>query len=164
MPTLLGMMKLPIPATCDGQNLTRAMAESRDDAAESVPLFLTPLNFRGLYTRRHTYCFDTSAGTTAQYREMFFTKLKGVQWNCLYDRSTDAAETTNLFTAPDHQAVREQLHQQTLAWMRRFGDEGKPYEAVIQAVFTPEDREFRKLKKWDEFTGILKGRPSELLK
>jgi len=122
------------------------------------------LNFRGLYTRRYTYSFDTSAGTTAFYRDMFFSKPKGIQWNCLYDRSTDPAETNNLFTSPQHQEVREQLHQESLNWMRRFGDQGKTYETVIQTLFTAEDREFRKQRKWADFTGILKGRPSDLLK
>ena len=163
MPTLLGMMKMPIPESCEGQNLTSAMAENRDDAVESVPLFLTPLNFRGLYTRRHTYSFDTSAGTAAQYRDMFFSKPKGVQWNCLYDRSTDPAETNNLFASPQQQEIREVLHQKTVNWMRRFGDQGDSYLAVSRVVFTPEDQEFRKLRNWDAFTGILQGRPIDLL-
>ena len=163
MPTLLGMMRLPVPASCDGRDLHRAIAEGRDDAVESVPLFLSPLDFRGVYTRRHTYTFDTSGGTTSLYREMFFQKPTGIVWNCLYDREADPQEMNNLYASPAHQALRERLHGQTLAWMQRFGDRGAPYEKLIRAVFTPEDREFRRQRNWNAFGGVLRGRPQDLL-
>jgi len=162
MPTLLGMMKLPVPKTCDGRDLSHFMVEGQDDATESVPLFLPPLDFRGVYTRRYTYCFDTSGGTVSLYREMFFARPPGITWNCLYDRQTDPGETNNLYASPQHREIREELHRQTLKWMRQCGDSGDPYRAVASTVFTPEDQKARAERKWDVFTGILKGSPLDL--
>lgn len=39
MSTLLGMMGLEIPASCQGQNLTAAITKARDNEVESIPLF-----------------------------------------------------------------------------------------------------------------------------
>ena len=50
MPTLLGMLNLKIPATCQGRNLAEAIFKAEDDAVESVPLFLFPWQWRGIYT------------------------------------------------------------------------------------------------------------------
>ena len=154
---------LPVPSTCDGRELAAAILGERDDAVDSVPLFLAPLDFRGVYTRRHTHTFDTSGGTTSLYREMFFSKPDGISWNCLFDREADPAETNNLHASPAHQALRERLHQQTLAWMQRFGDRGTSYEELIRAVFSPEDQEFRRQRNWNAFGGVLRVRPHDLL-
>ena len=162
MPTLLGMMNLPVPATCDGTDLSRYMADGRDDAVDSVPLFLSPLDFRGVYTRHYTYFFDTSGGTVSQYRELFFNNLAFL-WNGLYDRQADPHETNNLYSVAQYSEIREQLHRKTLDWMNRFGDQGVPYQTLATKVFTPEDQEARNKRQWDTFTGVLRGRPMELL-
>jgi len=57
MPTLLGLMDLPIPNTCQGRNLSDAIVNRKHDVIESVPLFSWFYNWRGIYTRRYTYSF-----------------------------------------------------------------------------------------------------------
>ena len=54
MPTLLDLMGLVPPATCQGRNLAAAIRSGDDRAVESVPLFHFAGNWRGVYTRRCT--------------------------------------------------------------------------------------------------------------
>jgi len=164
MPTILGMMGLAVPNTCQGRNLTEAMVKRRDNAVDSVPLFLVPLDWRGVYTRRYTYCFDTCRGNPNLYREMFFTQPPGIHWNCLFDRESDPWEMRNLFDDPGARKLRARLHERTLAWMKRFQDGGLPQETVLRTLFTPEDVEHRRARRFSAFSGILKGRPVDLLK
>lgn len=69
MPTILGMMKLPIPETCDGLNLTPFITAQNDNAVDAVPIFLPSRDFRGVYTRRYTYCYDSAIGGKYEYRD-----------------------------------------------------------------------------------------------
>jgi len=54
MPTLLGMMRLPVPKTCDGTDLSQFISNENDDAVDVVPIFLPSRDYRGVYTRRYT--------------------------------------------------------------------------------------------------------------
>lgn len=57
MPTLLGLLGQPVPATCHGRDASVAIAAGRnDDGVDALPLSFLPANWRGVYTRRHTYC------------------------------------------------------------------------------------------------------------
>jgi arylsulfatase A-like enzyme len=165
MPTLLGMMGLKVPSTCQGKDLTRAIAGGRNDAVDSVPLFLLNLDWRGVYTRRYTYAFDTwKPGGDALYRRSYFQKPANLTWNCLFDRQRDRWELRNLFDSPEHGKLRAQLHEQTLAWMKRLGDPCLPYEAVLNACMRPEEKALREAGKYfGKASGLLKGRPAELL-
>jgi len=164
MPTLLSLMGLKPPSTCQGRDLSRAIIEGRDDEVESVPLFLFALDWRGIYTRRYTYSFDTSAGRGCRYRRQYFSTPAGLSWNCLYDRESDPWEMNNLYDRADYRKVRERLHEQTLAWMKRFDDRGLPYEQIQQAIFTAEDYQLAQdPARWRMLSGILKGRPLDLL-
>jgi len=69
MPTLLGMLGLPIPATCQGKNLFTAIRDVHDEAVESLPLFCFPFNWRGVYTRRYTYAYDVPGQTESLTNE-----------------------------------------------------------------------------------------------
>ena len=53
MPTLLGLMKLPIPATVQGRDASAAVLQGRDDGVEALPLFFLPLNWRGVFLFLH---------------------------------------------------------------------------------------------------------------
>lgn len=163
MPTLLGLLDLLVPSTCQGKNLAPAIERARDNEVESVPLFLPPLDWRGLYTRRFTYSFDTGAGTQSWYRRQFFSNPPGIQWNCLWDRDADPAEKQNLYGSTDHARSRRHLHDLSIDWMKRFQDRGWSYQTITEAVFTPEDRELLRERKGYNFSGVLKGRPVELL-
>lgn len=165
MPTLLGLLGLKPPETCDGQNLAQAIRRSNDNAVESVPLFLLNLDWRGVYTRRHTYAFDSRCpGGDALYRDAYFRQLENVSWNCLYDRERDRWELRNLYGAPEAARLQKRAHEQTLAWMRKFGDGGLPYDAIIGAAMSSEDLARRKAGTFvQQRSGILRGQPAALL-
>jgi arylsulfatase A-like enzyme len=164
MPTLLGLLGLRKPDTCHGRDLTAAIVNRRDNEVDAVPLFLFALDWRGLYTRRYTYAFDTNAGRACRYRSVMFSRPAGLVWNCLYDREADPWELRNLYASPEHQKLRARLHEQALAAMRRFGDKGLPYERVQEAALSPADLELvRDQTRMRVTSGVLKGRPVDLL-
>ena len=170
MPTLLSLLDLDVPGTCQGIDLRSAIIEERDDAVESVPLFLFPLDWRGVYTRTHTYSFDTLAGHWSWWRESTYSETPGAAWDCLYDRDHDPAELHNLYDAPAARGVRVELHRQTLAWMERFGDQGWAWQEIQDAIYVDEDVARAREARADgihvddmPMTGIIKGRPIDLL-
>ncbi|MEP7363396.1 MAG: sulfatase [Acidobacteriota bacterium] len=163
MPTLLALIGLPVPKTVDGRNLAAAIKSGKDSASESAPLFLLPLDWRGVYTRRYTYCEDVSAGSVAPFRQRYFSKPDGLRWNCLYDRKEDPAELHNLFESPAAGVLAKKLQLQTRQWMRRFGDKGVPYQEVRAKLFEPSDIEAEDAGRLTQVSGILRGRPSEVL-
>ncbi len=164
MPTLLSLLRLKPPATCDGKDLSTAMAARRDNTVDSIPLFLFPLDWRGVYTRRYTYAFDTSQGYETRYRRAYFSRPAGAEWNCLYDRETDPWENRNLFSSRAHNKLRARLHEKTLTWMGGYGDAGLPYRKIQEIILTPEDHAIAQdTVRVRPMSGILRGRPSELL-
>lgn len=164
MPTLLRLVGLRPPESCEGKDLSEAMIKRRDNAVASVPLFLFPVDWRGVYTRRYTYAFDTSGGVDSRYRKTLFAR-PGIVWNCLYDRQADRWENTNLFGASSHKKVQARLHQLTLSWMARFGDKGLPYRKIQEAIMTPEDfKVTQDTTRVRMVSGVLKGRPADLIR
>ncbi|MCX7011103.1 MAG: sulfatase-like hydrolase/transferase [Candidatus Sumerlaeota bacterium] len=160
MPTLLGLMGLKVPDTCQGVNLADAVLSERDDAVESVPLFFFSGDWRGVYTKRHTYAFDLPGGRAS----LAGKTGKPKPYACLYDRETDPREMRNLYAAAEHRALRDQLHDQATAWMTRFHDTGVPFREVMQRVVIPDDQGTNQTaKSLEKGTGRLRGRPVDLL-
>jgi len=160
MPTVLGLLDLPVPATCQGRNAAPAIRAGRDDGVEALPLFYLPLNWRGLYTRRYTYSealHDPDEAGVRGGRKTF---------DVLYDREADPHETRNLFAAPEAAALRAKLHTQTQAMMQRFGDTGLRCRDIIRQVVLDEDLPAVNLplgQRPEGWNGRLKGRPVDLL-
>ncbi len=165
MPTLLGLMGIRAPDSCDGQDLAGAMKKGADNSVDSAPLFLPNLDWRGVYTRRYTYAFDTSKpGGDALYRDAYFRQPANLQWNCLFDRERDPWELRNLHGERESAKVQKRLHERSLEWMRKFGDAGLPYDRILQAAMSPEDLALRKSGNFfQQRNGVLRGRPSEML-
>jgi arylsulfatase A-like enzyme len=133
MPTLLGLMNLPVPPTAQGRNAAAALREGRDDGVDAQPLFFLPSNWRGIYTRRYTYSFSLNQPAEANLPGGSQT------FNVLYDRTTDPWETKNLFADPAAAQVRSELHAHTLALMKRLGDPGTSYQELLRRVIREED-------------------------
>ncbi len=156
MPTVLGLLGISAPETCQGRDLAEAIVEKRDDAVESQPLFLLAGEWRGIYTRRHTYSFSVNP-------ESAHGKLRSD--NVLFDRGEDPWETKNLFDSPEHEEVRRELHRQTLDQMAEFGDKGLPYRTLLDSSVCDEDWAAVSLppryrpRGWE---GRLKGQPVDL--
>lgn len=133
MPTLLGLLGLPVPETCHGRDASEAVVAGRDDGVEAQPLFYLPQNWRGVYTRRYTYseALGEADDDAPASREVF---------NALYDREHDPLETTNCFHDPAYADAKAALHATTYEFMERFGDPGIPYGELAALVLHEDDR------------------------
>jgi arylsulfatase A-like enzyme len=161
MPSLLGLLGLPVPPSCQGRNTSQAILEGRDDGVNEQPLLFTPLNWRGVYTKRYTYSValhEPSEPGIAGGKDTF---------NVLYDRKNDPWETRNLFADPASQALKEQLHSKTLELMARFNDGGSCNSEIVKRVLNDEDLSAvltppgKRQRGWES---RLKGAPYELMK
>lgn len=163
MPTLLGLMQVKIPETCEGVNLAEAVEQGNDDAVQSVPLFLLAHDWRGVYTKRYTYSFSIFTDSPSWYND---SKAPPDNFNRLFDRQTDPLEMRNLFHDPASQSLRQELHRQTLAWMKKFGDDGWSYPDIVSRAMVPEDLAFDRLRELTRPGGEarLKGPPINYLK
>lgn len=126
MPSLLGLMELPVPASCQGRNAAASILGGLDDGVDAQPLLFVPLNWRGVYTKRYTYS-EALPGVGAE------------TFNALYDRETDPHETRNLFADPAYAEVKARLHEQTRALMDRLGDEGLSHRQIQQKLVRADD-------------------------
>jgi len=151
MPTLLGLLGIEPPDTCQGSNYADALMEGRDLPGRSVPLFFwgAKSDWRGVYTERYTYAFEPDSST--------------IGINVLYDRQEDPHELTNLFDSPDHHKVREDLHALTKKWMEKFRDEHVPFDAVKQKVYVDPAAARAPWSPHGVESAALKGRPVDLL-
>jgi arylsulfatase A-like enzyme len=160
MPTLLGLLGLSVPTACQGVNHAAAWRAKNDTAAESVPFFYFAGNWRGVYTRRYTYAFDLPGGEVEASAKLVGRK----RYACLYDHEQDPRELKNLYDAPECKALREELHAQALAWMKKFGDTGLLIGDLISRVMVAEDIGPSPNRGDGSFgQGRLKSRPIEVL-
>lgn len=145
MPTVLGLMGMDVPPTCQGRNLAGDIQAGRDDAVESVPLYYFDPGWRGVFTRRYTYAFDAGK------------EKRSISFNVLYDRQNDPHQMNNLFYDPAHHALRAAMHAKALAWMDTFKDQMWSGPQIIEAcgLTRPFDAEGR--------DSVLPGRPIDLL-
>jgi arylsulfatase A-like enzyme len=140
MPTLLGLLKLPVPSVCQGRDASVAIREGRDDGIDAQPLFYLPLNWRGVYTRRYTYAESLYEIASSELAKEVFGGGRPRTFNVLYDREKDPEETRNLFAAPEAAAIRQQLHVRTHELMARFGDTGMSGAEILRRAVRAEDR------------------------
>lgn len=120
MPTILGLMGITPPVSCEGQNLSKAILSKNDDAVKSIPLFYLASPWRGVFTREYTYSFDLKNETGAE------------TWNVLYVRNGDPHQRDNKFYNPNYRELRNQLHKMTFEWMDKFKDPLCPFSHMIK--------------------------------
>ena len=147
MPTLLGMMGLGVPKTCQGQDLAPDILAGREDTVSSVPLFLLPGNWRGVYTHQYTYC------TTKIPNE----KLK---FRAFYDKQSDPLQMKNLYDDPAHRAAQQEMHRLTEEWLGRYDDPFLSMQEIVRVCFANGRNPTTKRGQ----TGILQGRPLDLIR
>jgi len=165
MPTLLGLMNLPIPAAVQGSNLSTDIINGNDDAVESTWFFSHCLG-RGVYTKHHTY----SCGFGDK---PYYNWQKPEQWNTLYDNIKDPYQKQNLFNSPEYTKIKNSMHHKTIEWMDKFGDKGWGYNTTIlacvnhlnlQETGNPLAGFEKKLRSGGGSQGTLKGRPIDILR
>jgi len=113
MPTLLGLSQIPIPPTCEGQDLSDEILGNVQPPDDRATLILNPCpagatytldEWRGVRTKRYTYV----------------RRLAG-PW-LLYDNQTDPYQMTNLVDNPAYAALQEDLDQQLADLLCQTGD------------------------------------------
>jgi arylsulfatase A-like enzyme len=124
MPTLLSLCDLPVPATVEGTDLSRAMhgEETQDgDAALMACYFVHGAfrrmggrHYRGIRTRRYTYVRD----------------LDG-PW-LLYDNQSDPYQQANLVNRPEHAALQSELEARLGRVLAQRHDEFLPGEEYVR--------------------------------
>jgi len=149
MPTILGMMNLPIPDECDGENLMPHIASRDDDAVSSVPLFYFLPSWRGVFTKEFTY----------SERSRDENDDKDISWNTLYDRKKDPYQLKNEFNNPDYAAKKAALEALTYKWLKKYEDPFLSGRATLKACGFESPR-FHK----EGVTGQLPGRPIDIFK
>lgn len=121
MPSLLGMMQLPIPASTDGHDFSNLIFGKKNKAPEYA--FLTfdfgdvkelkiPRYWRAIYSKRYTYVI---CGLN-KYRG--FTKNGLV----LYDREKDPFQMHPIYRGMGYDKVIEKLHAELAANLKKTND------------------------------------------
>lgn len=153
MPTLLGMMGLPVPGNVDGRNLSRAIAQEDDSAVDHIPMCIMPgSGWRGIYTRDHIYAFDLRAWGTDQKSDN----------QLLMNHRKDPYAQDNLYGNPATAVLQKELHARTLAWMSDVGDEGWSYKQICDVTLVDPQEAARAYAKGHRMEN--RGRPLDLLR
>lgn len=162
MPTLLSLLGVTPPDTCQGRNLGQAIVQGRDMLIDSVPLWLTVHDWRGIYTSRYTYSFSVPTENPSWWNQV--AGHNSASHDRLFDREADPLEMKNLFHDPAHRKLRDRLHEQTLAWMSKFRDKGLSYADIVSRVEYEDDLAIdRERRLTARGKGRLKGRPIDFL-
>jgi arylsulfatase A-like enzyme len=111
-PTMLSLARLPIPPAMQGSDLSRVIRGESDDGPESaffqhfVPYRSDNVaeGWRGVRTSRHMYA-----------------RTETEPW-VLYDLQADPYERRNLAADPASAALRAELEEKLVRWMKRTGD------------------------------------------
>jgi arylsulfatase A-like enzyme len=150
MPTILDMMGMPVPASCDGQNLAPHILAGNDHAVDSVPLFYYAPSWRGVFTKDFTYS-ERAAGAGSHEKH---------SWNTLYDRSADPRQLVNRFDEPQYAGKKEELKNLMWKWLDRYNDPFLHEKDFLQTIGLNYPN-FKQDGKG--VTGRLPGRPVDLL-
>lgn len=154
MPTILGMMGLPVPEACDGQDLTQHIVSRNDDAVASVPLFYYAPSWRGVFTRDFTY--------SERCKDEKQKPEEGMDWNTLYDRKKDPHQLKNEFGNADYAAKQTELKALMHKWLTAYED---PFVSTRELTAQMGLKHLRfHGKRAEGQTGRLPGRPVDILK
>lgn len=99
MPTLLSLLDVKPPETCDGTDLATAIREADDQAVASQPLWMSSpqgCDWRGVYTQQHPFSFGASA-----------------DFQMLFDRDAEPWETHNRHGDDAYAGIQRELHDLT---------------------------------------------------
>lgn len=158
MPTLLGLLGVAVPDTCQGQDLSDFILERDDDAVESVPLFFHNPAWNGVYTREYTYgCGDLNYFQRDGNGGLMFQKSP-VQ--ALYARKTDPFQLVNHYNDPAWSDVQGRLEALARDWLDYFNDPGGVDLETLQTLYRMPDGRYPEDAREENFPG----RPVDLIK
>jgi arylsulfatase A-like enzyme len=125
LPTLLGLAKVPIPASVEGHDFSRYM-QGGDDPSEGVTLITCPAPF-GEWTRAQ------GGREYRGVRTLRYTYVRSLDgpW-LLYDNQTDPQQLDNLVGEPSHQELQKELDAVLRRKLDETGDKFLPGNAYIE--------------------------------
>lgn len=149
MPTILTMLGIEPPASCQGRDLARDIARGNDDAVEDLHFYslLGRPGWRGVITREHVY--STYFGRRRNYYPD--------NYQLLIERASDPYVRNNLYGERAARALQENLHRRTIQWMERYGDRGWEYRDLERLCMADQQAYPRR-------SGALKGRPIDIMR
>jgi arylsulfatase A-like enzyme len=121
-PTIFGMLDLPIPATYEGDDLSRVLTENKEiqDRA-ALYMQLAPWEIGSEYGREYR------AIKTPQYT--YVRSLDG-PW-LLFDDTNDPLQMNNLVANPAHEGLVTELDEKLWKLLIKLGDDFKPAQWYI---------------------------------
>jgi arylsulfatase A-like enzyme len=157
LPTILGLMGIHPPGSCQGSDLSRLITRGRQIRNRKVPIYNHQHNWRGVYSRRYTYAFCTDPENDPEKLPHSDTSYSRF---LLYDRKWDQWEDRNLYHHRRYSRIRKKLASATIRWMKETGDPDMPYSkiaAIIKKSFNTDE------KGWPATEGEIRGVPSVLI-
>lgn len=148
MPTLLGLMDLGIPQTCQGRDLSSQLINGTSPVADTLPIFTHW--YRGVHSDRYTFALTS--------------ENSGFFW----DRQKDPLQQHNIFNSPskmgEYRDVIAGLRAETLKYLGKFKDRFPSSKALSIAAFgLPPSADAAQIRKARVEGGVLKGRPIDLI-
>lgn len=125
MPTLLGLCNIPIPSTCEGDDLSGEILAASAPAGDRACLIMNPSPFgskkgfkeyRGVRTKRYTFVRKLDPAS--------------VPW-LLYDNQVDPYQMNNLVNNPAYASIQADLDQQLEQLMCKTGDSFKTRSELL---------------------------------
>ena len=126
MPTILGLLDVPVPETVQGKNLSDAIINGNDKTVDYQPIFLYGFGsdgWKGVYTEEWTYA------EAANPEENI---ARGVVINVLFNRVEDPGQLNNLFGNEKYAEIQQKLKDKTHEWMNEYGDKGYSTQSFLE--------------------------------
>lgn len=140
LPSLLGLMQLPIPPDVQGHNLAGTMRGTQSGGPNSVLLMelisageglkQNVGEWRAVRTLRHTYA----------------RRPDGTPW-LLFDNQDDPFQGRNLVASPEAQILRAALDVELDSWLARTGDRCLPWDETL--------RELNLVETWNDKESLM---------
>jgi arylsulfatase A-like enzyme len=112
MPTILGIINIPIKDARHGLNLSDAIQKGDEDTVEYQPIFtLTGHNWRGVYTKDWTY-------SSSMYTKDGLDQ--NLETNVLFDHKKDAGQLVNLYKDENYKEVKQSLKEMVNQWVQEY--------------------------------------------
>lgn len=124
MPTTLGLLGIETEYDYDGQDLSNAILQRREDEVDFIPVWNYQRtanvhrnsSWRGVITKDYSFSM-TDPNSDLQLADRLLSLS-----NVLYDRRKDPAQLHNQFSNPAYQAKKDSLQQLTYRWMKHYQD------------------------------------------
>jgi arylsulfatase A-like enzyme len=115
MPSLLGLVSVPVPETVEGSDLSALIAGDTDEGPESLLIQFD----RAFFDYNENHDLTTRTIRTGPWK---YTLHYEAERSRMFDLESDPYELTNLIASPEHASVRADLHARLARELESIGD------------------------------------------